>query len=54
MVEKLDFTVHQLSELEREAMDLAGLLDESLALLVNEHIVSFVWLSCHLGILIDG
>lgn len=35
-------------EAEREPVDLARVLHKRLALLVYEHVVGFVWLSCHL------
>ena len=35
-------------EAEREPVDLAWVLHKRLALLVYEHVVGFVWLSCHL------
>lgn len=53
MVKKLDDAILEAVDLEREAVDLAWLLNEGLTLLVSEHVVCFVWLSCHFRIMDD-
>lgn len=53
MVEELDEAILKPLDLEREAVDLAWMLHKGLTLLISEHIVCFVWLSCHFRLMDD-
>lgn len=48
-VKEVHDAVLKLSDAEGEAVDLARVLHQCLSLLISEHVVSFVWFSCHLG-----
>lgn len=47
-VKEVHDAVLKLSDAEGEAVDLARVLHQGLSLLISEHVVSFVWFSCHL------
>lgn len=48
-VEEVDCAILKLSGAEGEAVDLSRVLHQHLAFLISEHVVSFVWFSCHFG-----